>query len=1022
VLDTQRREREIREVAKRIAELGGRQRAHLFHLSWWSDRLLARSMADPSFRTSLFRFVDAFPSLRDDEDVEDHLRSEFEGVDVPRWFGTGLGLAKNVPGGARLSAGVARRSIDRMARQFIIGSDAEEVARAVGELWGRRTGATVDVLGEHTFSESEADRYAARFSRLVESLGAAAAAWPPDELLESDNLGPIPRASVSIKISALASSYTPLEGDEAIERAAHRLLPILRRASQLGVSAWFDMEHYEEKDLTHRLFRRVLSVPGLEALHAGIVIQAYLRDAMEDLETLADWARGRSVVPSVRLVKGAYWDTETLHAAQRGWPPPVFEHKVETDANFERLARRLLEHQGSLRAAFATHNLRSLASAIVDAKALSIPDNGYELQLLYGMAEPVHEAVRRMGLRLRVYAPMGELVPGMAYLVRRLLENTSNESFVRHRFAEGEDLGTLLVRPSVGELPALESLQPRAATAADDPGPYRPEPVAQFLEQSVRGSFGVLVNEEFSRPVRQVAAVIGGEKVKSGHDFVSVDPDDPESVVAQVVSCGRSEVDAAVSAAAEAVGPWRKEDPVQRAAVLFRAAEHMRSRRFELSALEVRETGKGWADADADVCEAIDYCEYYGRRMMLLAHGGEVLSPPGEANRLVYRSRGICAVVSPWNFPLAIPTGMLAAALVTGNAVVLKPAEQAPAVAAELVNAFSAAGLPPGVISFLPGSGVEAGAPLVEHPDVDTIAFTGSREVGLSILETAFRRVPQRRMLPRVVAELGGKNAIVVDADADLDEVVPAVIQSAFGFAGQKCSAASRLIAVDRIHDAVVERVTEATRSLVIGSPRRPSSQLGPVIDAEAYERINSALSRAGECGDVALLRSDLPERGWYVSPAVVTGVDPSSWLANDELFAPVLATFSVPDFEAALELANRTDYALTAGVFSRSSEHIALSAETLRAGNVYVNRSITGAVVGRQPFGGNGMSGVGSKAGGPDYLLQFLDAQVVSENTVRQGFAPEELGERPTLRERPEQNKDTKLSERSPLPGRGVA
>ncbi len=333
-------------------------------------------------------------------------------------------------------------------------------------------------------------------------------------------------------------------------------------------------------------------------------------------------------------------------------------------------------------------------------------------------------------------------------------------------------------------------------------------------------------------------------------------------------------------------------------------------------------------------------------------------------------------MVAPWNFPLAIATGMTVAALVSGNAVVLKPAEQTPASAAELVSAFEHCGLPPGVLSFLPGSGEECGAALVGHRGVDLIAFTGSRQVGLHIIETAARPVPGRRSIVRVIAELGGKNPIVVDSDADLDEVVPAVVASAFGFAGQKCSAASRLIVVDSVHDAVVERVVDAARSLTVGAPRRPGSQMGPVIDAEAWSRLRAVVASADEFGTVALARTDVPERGYFVGPTIVTDVDPRSSLATEELFGPVLATFRARDLEHAVELANDTDYALTAGIFSRSPHHIRYATAELRAGNIYVNRSITGAVVGRQPFGGSAMSGVGSKAGGPDYLLQFCDPQ----------------------------------------------
>jgi RHH-type proline utilization regulon transcriptional repressor/proline dehydrogenase/delta 1-pyrroline-5-carboxylate dehydrogenase len=346
-------------------------------------------------------------------------------------------------------------------------------------------------------------------------------------------------------------------------------------------------------------------------------------------------------------------------------------------------------------------------------------------------------------------------------------------------------------------------------------------------------------------------------------------------------------------------------------------------------------------------------------------------------------------VISPWNFPLAIPTGMVTAALVTGNAVLFKPAEQTPAVAAVLVDALAAGGLPDGVLAFLPGLGEEVGAYLVEHPDVAFVAFTGSKPVGLGIVEAAARTVPGQRHIKRVVAELGGKNALVVDADADLDQAVPIAVASAFGYGGQKCSACSRLIVVDEVYDQLVERLVGAARRLRVGHPRDMAVDVGPLIDAEAQARVLGYVELAPGEGEVVLGGGDVPADGWFVAPTIVAGVRPGGRLATEEIFGPVLSVFRAGSFDEALALANDTDYALTAGVVSRSPAHIRQATAELRAGNVYVNRTITGAIVGRQPFGGYGMSGVGSKAGGPDYLLQFVEPRAVSENTLRQGFAP---------------------------------
>ncbi|MDE3087591.1 MAG: proline dehydrogenase family protein, partial [Acidobacteriota bacterium] len=389
VVSDAEREREIAELARRFAGLGGRPVAKVFALSWWSDHLLARAMADAHFRARLFRFVDAFPALEGPDEVVGHLRAEFAGARVPWWFGLGLQASAGSALSERLASGVARRSIDRMARQFVAGVEPEDVATAVGAMWARGTAATVDLLGEHTHSDTEGARYARRLAALVEALGAAAPPWAPQPLLEADDLGPVPRASVSVKVSALSPLFAPLTAGRGVDDAEELLLPILRRAGELGVSVWFDMERYEEKALTHALFRRLLERPELDSLHAGIVVQAYMRDAGDDLESLVHWASGRHLPPGVRLVKGAYWDTETIEAEAKGWPGPVHATKADTDAAFEDLARRLHGAHGTLRAAFASHNLRSLAAAVVDGRRAGVPDTGYELQLLYGMAEPV---------------------------------------------------------------------------------------------------------------------------------------------------------------------------------------------------------------------------------------------------------------------------------------------------------------------------------------------------------------------------------------------------------------------------------------------------------------------------------------------------------------------------------------------------------------------------------------------------------------------------------------------------------
>jgi RHH-type proline utilization regulon transcriptional repressor/proline dehydrogenase/delta 1-pyrroline-5-carboxylate dehydrogenase len=1017
-------------LARRIAELGTGEGSKVFHLSWWSEKMMDWAMARPAFKTQLFRFVDVFPAMTDDADVARHIDEYFEGHDVPTALRAGIGLADRVPLGSRVEANVARRNIERMARQFIVGQSGAEAVEGLRKQWIDGSAFTVDLLGEKTVVPSEADRYAARVHELVTTLADAVVDWPasPGGLLEHDDLGPLPRVNVSIKPTALAPHLAPLTRELGLAEAKDRLRPILRLARARGAFVYFDMEHYDVKALSLELFRDLLGEDEFADLEAGVVVQAYLRDSRDDLADLIAWSGQRARPITVRLVKGAYWDAETVHARAEGWPVPVFEHKAETDANYERCVRLLHDHHGAVRAAFASHNLRSLAYAVTYARYKGIPDEGYEIQMLYGMAEPMHAAIRSLGLRLRVYAPVGELVPGMSYLVRRLLENTSNESFVRHRFAEGRDLNSLLEAPRVDQLPRATDAVRRAATVVDGGGapdgdrtdagagagtgggtgggtgangagvaeggvtPYEPEPLSEWRRASERAEFAVAVDHVAGGLGGDVPALIDGEWVRTSATLPSVDPAAPATLVATSASCGVDEANAAVAAAVRAAEGWRRTPVAERAAVLFRAAEWLRFRRGQIAALQCFEAGKPWDQADGDVCEAIDFCEYYGREMLRLDGAGAALvqSPPGETNRLGYQGKGVTVVIAPWNFPLAIPTGMTVAALVAGNPVILKPAEQTPAVARYLIEALVAGGAPRGVVQFLPGDGEVVGAALVEHPEVAVIAFTGSRAVGLSIVEQAAVTRPGQRHVKRVVAEMGGKNPLIIDADADPDQAVPAAAYSAFGFAGQKCSAASRLIVLDAVYDQVVERLVGATRELVLGHPRQPAVQVGPLIDEDAHKRVLRWVERAPTMGTVRLQRDDIPDQGFFVGPTIVEVPDPRAAIARDEIFGPVLAVLRARDLDEAIGLANDTDYALTAGIFSRSPAAIRRAAAELRAGNVYVNRHITGAVVGRQPFGGYGMSGVGSKAGGPDYLHQFLDPRVVTENTLRQGFAPD--------------------------------
>jgi RHH-type proline utilization regulon transcriptional repressor/proline dehydrogenase/delta 1-pyrroline-5-carboxylate dehydrogenase len=514
--------------------------------------------------------------------------------------------------------------------------------------------------------------------------------------------------------------------------------------------------------------------------------------------------------------------------------------------------------------------------------------------------------------------------------------------------------------------------------------PFENEPVLELRRGAARQKLsGALADLEL--PVR-VPVWIGKHR-RDGEELVSTDPSDPERVVALAAQATPDEVDAAVATARRGFADWASVPAADRAAALIRSAAWMRERRAMLAALAMRECGKPWADADADVCEAIDFLEFYARGALDLAGGSELLQLPGERNELHYAPRGVCAVIAPWNFPLAIPMGMAAAALATGNAVVLKPAEQAPGCGLYVVQALRAGGVPADAIALLPGEG-DAGAALARHPDVATIAFTGSGAVGLELLRTAADVPDGARQLKRVVAEMGGKNCVIVDADADLDEAVPAIVESAFGYAGQKCSAAARVLVHEDLHDGLVERLAGAVEGLQVGPADDFATDVPPVIEHAAQERVKRYAELARSQGTLATADGgELPAGGWYVAPTVATDLPPDSDVLRDEIFGPVLTIESVRDVDEACDRIDELPVALTGGLFSRNPRTVARVVARSPVGNLYVNRSITGAMVGRQPFGGNRLSGTGTKAGGHDYLLHFVEPRVVTENTVRHGL-----------------------------------
>ena len=987
---------EIEQRGERIFDLVDRNPESIFSKAGFYQRMMALSMRDEHFKVQMFRFVDVLASLRSSHDIVQHLDEYF--ADMRNGFAplmkTGIRAARILPW---LTAPILRWNVSGMARQFIAGRNPDDVMKMLRKRRKERIGFTVDLLGEAVVSEQEADEYAARCFHLLEGLAEQTRGWT-DPLGDGAVLFPV--VNVSVKISALYSQMNPADPAEAIAHLAPKLRPILRRARELGAFVNFDMESYAHKNTTLELFRTLFTEPEFRDWpHAGIVIQAYLRDAERDLRDLLDWGRARGTRFTVRLVKGAYWDYEKIKASQNGWRCPVFLQKPESDANFEKCTRILLENEAIVTAAFGSHNVRSIAHAQAFAEQLHIDKSRFEFQLLYGMAGPIKRALVEMGYRVREYCPVGELLPGMSYLVRRLLENTSNEGFLKAKFSDNASAMQLLRDPTEvlksGRRPELTT--PAATSGRNGsslgspPGDtYENAPLVNFVHRSSQEKMRSAIEEMRGRLGRKYPLVIDGQKIWTDNLINSINPSSPKQIVGAVAEAKIPEAEAAVKAASKAFEHWSRVSVEHRAELLERVASIMDRRRFELSALEVFEVGKPWAEADGDIREAIDFLLFYAQQMRLRGLPRLTQHVPGEESYQHYWPRGVALVIAPWNFPMAILTGMVSAALVTGNTVIMKPAEQAAVCGAMVMEMFEEAGVPPGVLNFLPGKGRIIGQHLVDHKDVHMIAFTGSREVGLRIWESAGKTLPGQLELKRVVCEMGGKNAVIVDSDADLDEAIVDSIYSAFGYQGQKCSALSRLIVLEENYERVIKRLVEAAASLRVGNPEEPGITVGPVIDETAYRRMLETIEAGKKEATLAYQGKDFPAEGFFVPPTIFTDVKPTMRLSCEEIFGPVLSVIRVRDLDEAIRVANNTDYALTAGFFSRSPANIERVKAELVAGNVYINRSCTGAVVGRHPFGGFKMSGGGTKAGGGDYLLQFLVPRVVTENIMRHGFAPD--------------------------------
>jgi RHH-type transcriptional regulator, proline utilization regulon repressor / proline dehydrogenase / delta 1-pyrroline-5-carboxylate dehydrogenase len=858
-----------------------------------------------------------------------------------------------------------RQGMRVLARQFVMGRTIEEALERAGGAEGRRWRHSFDMLGEAARTAADAARYLAAYRHAVGAVGRASAGRSPVE-------GP----GVSVKLSALHPRYEALQADRCVPALVAALGALAREAKAQGIGLAVDAEEAERLETSLDVFAAVRADPALAGWDGlGLVVQAYQKRAPAVVEWTAALARRTGQAIPVRLVKGAYWDAEVKQTQVRGLPDyPVFTRKAATDVSWLACARRLLELRGVLRPAFATHNAHGLAFVLELAGARG---GGFEMQRLHGMGEALYDRVVGREAPVRVYAPVGSHEDLLAYLVRRLLENGANTSFVYR-----------LLDPAVDE--AAIAADPAEAARAGPPRPPR-IPLPDDLYPDRRNSAGLdladpAVREPALAAVRGAAARDWGDAApRRGPPREVRSPADRGLVVGALREAGPADLDAALGAAAAAWRGWDALGGAARAAVLDRAADLIEAHRCDLLALLAREAGKTLADGDAEVREAADFCRYYAARAReWFGPPRELPGPTGERNTWALAGRGTFACVSPWNFPLAIFTGQVAAALAAGNAACAKPAEQTPLVAAQAVRLLREAGVPREVLHLLPGDGPSVGAPLVADPRVAGVAFTGGTETARAIARAIAARPGP---LVPLVAETGGINAMVVDSSALPEQVVQDALTSAFGSAGQRCSALRVLCLQEEVADRVLEMLAGAAAELRVGDPLDPATDIGPVIDEEAREGLESW------CRDLRgepLFRVPVPPglegRGAFFAPRAYTL--PSVRALTREVFGPVLhvVRWRRGALDALLDDVAASGFALTLGVHSRIESVQRQVAERLRVGNTYVNRNQVGAVVGVQPFGGHGLSGTGPKAGGPATLFRFATELAVSVNTTASG------------------------------------
>jgi RHH-type proline utilization regulon transcriptional repressor/proline dehydrogenase/delta 1-pyrroline-5-carboxylate dehydrogenase len=863
-----------------------------------------------------------------------------------------------------------RQAMRLLGSHFVLGQTIEEAlgrARTHGEFRY-----SFDMLGEGARTAADAEKYFDAYANAIEAIGASAgnAALPQ-------------RPGISVKLSALHPRYEAISRGRVLTELAPRLLDLARMARAHDLQFTIDAEEADRLELSLDVIGAVLGDPSLRDWEGfGLAVQAYQKRAPQVIDWIADAAQASGRRLTVRLVKGAYWDTEIKRGQERGLADyPVFTRKAMTDLCYMVCVRKLLALRARVFPQFATHNALTVASVIEDAGGVE----GYEFQRLHGMGESLYEALiaELPAVACRVYAPVGGHRDLLAYLVRRLLENGANSSFVSVAADSSVPIGDILRRPQSWIADARHARHPKIPLPRDLYLPERPNSMGVEFGDST--SFAALLADvRAAMPVdAQAAPLVDGVDL-AGIERAVISPVDGTPI--GNVREGDDAIALAAMAAANAGFPaWAATPVAERAAALERAADSLEKNRGRLIALLQVEGGKTLDDALSEVREAADFCRYYAAQAHTALAPQPMPGPTGESNELRYRGRGVFVCISPWNFPLAIFLGQVSAALAAGNAVVAKPAEQTPLVAALAVRLMHEAGVPVTALHLVPGDGA-VGASLVADRRVAGVAFTGSTAVARAINRSL---AAKDALIVPLIAETGGVNAMIVDATALPEQVTDDVITSAFRSAGQRCSALRLLCLQEDVADRMLDMVIGAARALRLGDPREPSTHVGPVIDAEAKEKLDGWVNDMAGQGRVRFcwdMDQTLPAAGTYVGPAVIA-LDRARDL-KEEVFGPILhvVRWQADELDLLLDDIAGNGFGLTLGIHSRIDATIDRVIGRLGNGNVYVNRSIIGAVVGTQPFGGTGLSGTGPKAGGPNYLRHFATEQVVTVNTAAAG------------------------------------